>query len=642
MNLNQKIETFDLQQMVSQSLEGLVQNDQGDQQLPINSSPADRPQVVEARSGQPTLRIPTPSGPVHLHSTYDPVAEARTWVDEISKEEWQLGMVLGLGMGYHIEELVQRFPDRILIIFEPDPAVLQEAQQNRNLKRLLRGANITLCVGGNAESAAHELFQNLRRQLYGRQSAILAWPPSRRIWSELWDQVQRKMWENSNQDFVNLNTYRGLSQMWLDNILRNLPTSIGDPGVSSLFDRFRGKPAVLVAAGPSLDRNGHLLKQIEGKALIVAVLQAVRSLEKMGIRPDIVVSFDPKEINYSLHFDGVDTSDTLLLYADMLYPQIVEEHRGPRMAMGLDIHPLPRWIHNRLGQDKGVLRSGPSVANLTWDLIARMGADPVIFVGQDLAFTGDRSHASDVSGGGALSDELKEKVRSNPENYSFVEDIHGERILTNRPMLGMKTWYEQHIAGLGERRFIDATEGGAYIEGTEVMTLQEAIDRHCVDSFAPGELLEQIHTEERALLSAQSLDAKLLEVVDQLQEELDEVVRLGTLATGALRTLQRAIDNDSLSEARFERLYKRIRHLDRSLSRLEGAHHLISVAIHHQIEAINIVADSFLRETDLPRKAVLFSEIYLPLFQASSEAAIHLSQSVEELRRRIEGERIAA
>lgn len=43
-----------------------------------------------------------------------------------------------------------------------------------------------------------------------------------------------------------------------------------------------------------------------------------------------------------------------------------------------------------------------------------------------------------------------------------------------------KKWYEDFIEVNTEIRVIDATEGGAYIEGTEVMTLEKAINELCI------------------------------------------------------------------------------------------------------------------------------------------------------------------
>ena len=59
----------------------------------------------------------------------------------------------------------------------------------------------------------------------------------------------------------------------------------------------------------------------------------------------------------------------------------------------MDMSPFISWFHETLQLEKGTLTSGPSVANVSWDLGRRMGLGPIILVGQDLAYTGFRSHA---------------------------------------------------------------------------------------------------------------------------------------------------------------------------------------------------------------------------------------------------------
>ncbi len=592
---------------------------------------------VQVRAGTqalPTLAVQVDGTARHLHSTVDPVDEARTWADhmEESQPDWQIGLVLGFGLGYHVEELIRRYPDRILLVAEPDPAVFQAALTTRNLEGLLGHANLMLHAGNDPIQAAGVLFQTLRSRIRGRSLAVLAWPPTHRLWPDYWAALQQEMWSQANADTVNLATYRSLAYLWLHNIFANLPTSVADPGVGSLFGRFAGYPAILVSAGPSLDRNVEALREAQGRALIVAVLQAVRTLQRHGIVPDLVVSFDPKEANYAKHFAGLDTREIFLVYAEMLVPRILAEHPGPRFVMGLDIHPLPRWIHEHLGVEKGTVRSGPSVANTAFDLLLRLECDPIILVGQDLAFTGNRTHATDVGGGGAISSELLARVEESPGEYAWVEDIHGQRLLTNRAMLGMKAWFEETLDVLGGRyRVIDATEGGAYIRGTQVQRLAQALDQHCPEPFQPRQMLDTVHAEESGRLQGMDLAASLGRLWGELYRELDEVQRLALEAGKVLRGLDRALEAQELSQRKFERFYRRIRGLDRSMSRLEMANQVLPVAIRHQVDAVNRLAQEFLSEPDLAARARYFIEIYTGLFHAAGEAAATIQGMLGDL-----------
>ena len=74
----------------------------------------------------------------------------------------------------------------------------------------------------------------------------------------------------------------------LENLLLNLKYVLYNPGVDTLFDRFRGKPGILVASGPSLDQNMHLLKGLTNRAVIASCDASFIPLMNAGIRPHIV------------------------------------------------------------------------------------------------------------------------------------------------------------------------------------------------------------------------------------------------------------------------------------------------------------------------------------------------------------------
>ena len=457
-----------------------------------------RMRLAATPAGTDTLWVEHTPAARLVHSGREPQAEAAYWVDNAVGDDWRVAIVFGFGLGYHVEEMLRRYPERAVIVIEPDKQIFETTLQSRDLSKLLRLPNLYLCVGGDAESAAKTAFDHLRENLQMGKPGLFAWPYHNRAHRAYWQAVQKLIAEHANQDIVNMVTYRSLSYQWVNNFYGNLRTSVEDPGVPILRSVFDGRPAILVAAGPSLDKNIEQLTRVQGRAVIVAVLQAARALQRNGIQPDLVVSFDPKVMNYERHFSDLDVSQFALAYAPIINTRIVAEHPGPRFVMGTDIYPFSHWMYEATGEPKGRILSGPSVANLSWDLLCQLGCDPIVFVGQDLAFTGNKSHADNVTGGGTISPEMVAEVRANPQNYTWVGGIDGDRLLTNKSMYAMKIWFEQRIALLGNsHRFIDATEGGAYIEGTELMSLSDALDEIGGESFDPAGRLRAVHRAEQ-------------------------------------------------------------------------------------------------------------------------------------------------
>src|SRR5690606_9070724 len=88
---------------------------------------------------------------------------------------------------------------------------------------------------------------------------------------------------------------------WTINSIKNFPIVLKTPNVLQDFDKnvFKDKPAIIVAAGPSLNEEFANLKYIKdnGLAYIFSVGSDINALIEHGIYPDAACTYDPKERN---------------------------------------------------------------------------------------------------------------------------------------------------------------------------------------------------------------------------------------------------------------------------------------------------------------------------------------------------------
>ncbi len=278
---------------------------------------------------------------------------------------------------------------------------------------------------------------------------------------------------------LNLKSISGLSKKWHDNIFSNLPHILKSPGIKPLFGKMKGLPAVIVAAGPSLDKNCRWLKRAEKSVVIICVDTALKTLIRYGVRPHFVVSLDAKPENYT-HMEGVDSSGYTLIANPVTYPLILSEHTGDILVTSYS-EPLVKWLERYTG-DPGENVTGGSVATSAFDFAHRLGCSPIILTGQDLAYSGKRTH----SGGGAVQEMMygtlglpvpQERMHSRTIGSSELregEGNMGHTVSTSKEMDTWKDWFEIRI----ENESIDcinATEGGLAIKGARRLCLQEAV-----------------------------------------------------------------------------------------------------------------------------------------------------------------------
>jgi hypothetical protein len=585
--------------------------------------------IVGTPSRSPTLTYRQGNRLFHLHSAYEPIAEANQWAEHVGQEDWQIGVILGIGLGYHIEELQRRYPERSLVVVEPTPDIFNAAIQVRDLRTLLRHPNFSIVASSDATAASVSLFENhIRSGVIKGQVKFFAWPPYQRVWSSFWQQVQQKIGELTRQSSVNFSTYQYFSMMWQENFFTNLRASVMDPSAKALYSLFKGKPAILVAAGPSLQKNIHLLKELKESALIVAAGSALGPLLAHGIKPHLVVSFDGAPANYYV-FADVKTDDLVMVYSSVIYPRIVAEFQGPRFALGVDIYPYERWFHAQLGHDRGSVASGPSIANLTWDLLRQMACDPIIFVGQDLAFGHDgETHAAgrvelDYEFKNSATDTLSVEQRASGE---WVEDIWGNQVRTRPVWLAMKTWFEHRIYAWGQgRTFIDATEGGAKIKGTQIMSLRDAADRYCKQQINAEMLIWQTYRSQKAQLDTLNLDSKLDLALKRILQDFAAILKLCDSAIEQVRSLDALNRDNQCTESEYARYHAMMSRYDAQLSTFNAYTQFIRPAIENNTAAFDAMSIRLQIETDTGQKGKKLAELYASLFAIVQKAATELN-----------------
>jgi hypothetical protein len=287
------------------------------------------------------------------------------------------------------------------------------------------------------------------------------------------------------------------SQLFLQCASRNLERVAAVPSIEPLANLFSGRLAVVVSAGPSLDKNIHLLEQLQGRAIIIGINQTVSALRRAGIRPDLVVAIDPQNLAYQ--FEGVQPGEigTLCLgasVADALFDVPADQ------IATFASSPMPEgWIYEALG-DKAALQSGGTVATAAIQIALHLGCSPIVLIGRDLALAGRKYYADGVADGGqelALADDGKtfhlgqmtSKLKlATPESSELlakrlaatriepveVPGFHGTPVVSYPGFV-----FEMDILrAIVQRerlraRFINATEGGAYLDGMEHLSLSE-------------------------------------------------------------------------------------------------------------------------------------------------------------------------
>jgi hypothetical protein len=448
-------------------------------------------EIVQSKTPAPSVRI-TPAGqskPILLHSAYDPLREAERWAQSLEFQEPINVVVMGFGLGYHLLTLLNLHDKniRFLIIIEPDLRILRLALGTVDLRRLLARNGILLIPGAAAQEVP-DIIGEVRTDFILHNFRILAHDPSVRCHPAYYAEVQKQILDAVTHDEVNLRTTfenQGRNQF---NIYMNLPAIIRGYSLKDCANMLEGFPAVVAAAGPSLDQNVAQLHQIQDRAALFVVDTAQRTFLEQGIQPDLVVSADPTPLNFS-HFEHIASlGESFLAFHPEVNRQITRKFiTHPWLLPLFDRDSkLVEYLFD-LDHVYGSVPRAMNVGHIAFNLARHFGCAPIILVGFDFAFPryGGTTHArsaalsrsvSKMEADGRIDIGGKEgKAIDESGRMTLVAGYYGEDVPTTVPFRQYIHALEKTVAECGFE-VIDATEGGAAFQGTTRIPLQEALN----------------------------------------------------------------------------------------------------------------------------------------------------------------------
>lgn len=247
------------------------------------------------------------------------------------------------------------------------------------------------------------------------------------------------------------------SVMYLRNALVNAPLAYSQDPYSILQSVANNRPVLIISAGPSLNKQLPLLADNQDLFTILAVDTVWPILHSHGIVPDAVLALDPLN-QPSWPLNGLH-EDTLLVADIGTGPQLVwSTHQNHVITACNDVIMS---VVSAMGGKAGRMNTGGSVATSAFNLGVHLGGNPLIFIGQDLAHTDGKDHAE-----GYAAERDEAEFRRRFEMGYDVDGYYGGKVRTEHQLLFYKTWFEEQIKHHSDKLVINATEGGAQIEGT--------------------------------------------------------------------------------------------------------------------------------------------------------------------------------
>lgn len=335
-------------------------------------------EIVTAKDGNLTIK----KDGVFLISGYRPVKEIERLIPE--QTEGKFFIVFGSALGYFEARLMDRgLNPECFRVFEPDSTIL----------------NHPSCRSiGNVYTIkeTHDLANWIESRLVQREKPQwIAAPGYVQNYQENYQQLQSLFKESLHYAVENLKVTAYFSKLWHINFFRNLSKILSQGTIHQLGFNNKANansPILIIASGPSLDKQLKTIKKYSSKLIILCVLSAARSLIAEGIYPQALVISDAG-VGNKLHFSGIPENIPILasVYANSA---LLSTINNPIVFYDLDEelnHPTYQVKYPSVTIDAGMIAKN-------WT------HEKLIFSGLDLAYpTSGGSHIQ----GNAIQDRIR-------------------------------------------------------------------------------------------------------------------------------------------------------------------------------------------------------------------------------------------
>lgn len=261
----------------------------------------------------------------------------------------------------------------------------------------------------------------------------------------------------------------------LEHHLENLPEMITTPPMLELISKAKNtNTAVIVSTGPSLYKQLPLLKKYAPYITIFCIDASFPILVKHDIKPDIVVTLERIELTADFYKNTPTKAQKDVIFA---LTSIVHRATANAITQGVKSFSMRPFGYTRFFDLKeyGYAGIGMSAANMAYELIVHSKFEKCIFIGQDLAFAPDgKTHSKDAIFG---ENESQYKPKNNALEKILVPAYGGKGFVETTAVWRMfLNFFEKDIAETPyELEVINATEGGARIEGTKEIPFEEVL-----------------------------------------------------------------------------------------------------------------------------------------------------------------------
>jgi len=435
---------------------------------------------------------------------------------------------VGSGLGYHIEELIDRYSVRSLFIYEPEPDVFFATLHKIDLAAWFEtcqrlGGELTLKIGGTEEEFVNEIYAYFKREGFFNLVQMY-------LYRHYMSDTTSGAFKRINELAYRYKSGWGFCEDEIIGISHTL-TNISKNKADILLDdvkQNKSYPVFVIGNGPSLTENMQYIKQNQNNAIIISSGTSLKPLLDNGIIPDLHVEQErPKYIYQWVKKVGHEEllKQIPLLCLNTVYPGILSLFKKPYVVMKTG-DAGTTFINDYVSEKYHELFfCNPTVTNASTASAIAMGFTKLYLFGLDYGFKSKEEHHAK----GSAYDDVK---TFQLQNELKVPDNHGGEINTTR-IFDFSRGVLEMLLGANKQVSCTNVNGGAKIEHTyyaeqknlpkfvEINNKKKLVEQYLNESFSDDYIISHdLPSEFKAVLP--EFQAYISAICDSLNDVVNK------------------------------------------------------------------------------------------------------------------------
>lgn len=480
-----------------------------------------------------------------------------------------LHVIFGLGLGYVLDIFSQKTKGSI-ILFEPDIETLRLVFEAVDLCDALSKNNVFV-VSDLAEF--EKVFESVFR--YKTKVSFSYLDYYLHFASDKLEDFRRQLDRLYSIYSFNFVYQAKEINLFFQKTLTNLSKKYKGLLLTDNKNKFKDVPAVIVSAGPSLSKNIEVLKKYKDNAVIFCVGTALKTLYKNDIVPDFLNVIEKN--NTSFHYDLSCTKDMMLIAEPYTSSSVFDfEFKERFLSVSMEVDSN-RWFLEKANKEFVPFETKGTVSYQALSSALYLGCNPIILIGQDLAYTDGQCYAkgSEFDGLECLRDEKTGEYKIYPRDFEqykaayyknninlsdeektarliarlnnlnrslvFVDSQDGSKLPTESGyalfLEYIKDFAKKHS---GEAELINSSIGGALIQGFKTQPLERTLSKYSTNILDKKQLFDGLNKET-------SFDKGL--IIENLKDDimaLNEVKTLFEKGKNIVKSMSCSVKRNSL------------------------------------------------------------------------------------------------